>query len=121
MDTLALTVERDASCLPAFREALRVWLATVPLDDHVHHEIVLAAHEAVANALEHSASAACVSARLERGRIVVDVTSRGAWKDRPERPEERGRGLRIIRALMEQVSIEIGPDCARISMATPFR
>ena len=61
--------------------------------------VVLATHEAVANAIQHSAAANPVTVRGESRPedFLIEITDDGKWKTPDDRPsEERGRGLDLI-------------------------
>jgi anti-sigma regulatory factor (Ser/Thr protein kinase) len=69
---------------------------------------VLATHEAVANALEHSEDdqPVIVRARASDEAIVVEVRDQGRWKAATLDDDERGRGLTLIAGLMHGFEID---------------
>jgi anti-sigma regulatory factor (Ser/Thr protein kinase) len=109
-DDLDLDVTGDEAALHGFRAALRRWLTASGASRSDVHDVTLAANEAVQNAIEHAhgLSRRAVEVRLQReaGRITVTVRDEGTWK-RPRR-SDRGRGLPLMRALMDSVEIERG-------------
>jgi anti-sigma regulatory factor (Ser/Thr protein kinase) len=79
---------------------------------------VLATWEACANAIEHAADPTSdyirVHAKLEDSVVRVVVEDTGRWV-RTDPREDRGLGLRLIRALMSDVEISEGADGTRIA------
>ena len=75
-------------------------------------DIVLATHEAAANAIEHSDDPfgpGQVNAWLIDGVLTVEVRDSGNWTT--ERPVvgDRGRGLTLIESLVDEVRIKKNP------------
>jgi anti-sigma regulatory factor (Ser/Thr protein kinase) len=81
-------------------------------------DILIALHEAVANALLHSGATADIAVRIRatRAKVVIDVVDEGRGIDAsvtiPPRPPslqgEGGRGLFMIYALMSSVRLAPG-------------
>jgi anti-sigma regulatory factor (Ser/Thr protein kinase) len=103
---------------PRMRSALRSYLAEVGLDATRVEDAVLAAGEAVGNAIEHAYRGAAGTIRLRarvRGqRLVIEVLDGGNW--RLDGDPERGRGLGIMRALVDHVSIESSQTGTSVSL-----
>ena len=103
--------------LSALRHALGAWLAEQGVDPAVARDVVLATSESVANAAEHGSGlrheeSVRVSARIERraadaADVVVFVRDRGRWRI-PAPSAERGRGLLIVRRLVDDVRVTAG-------------
>ena len=89
--------------LATVRHSLSAWLERAGVADPPRADVVLATHEATANAVEHSSSVTpvVISARVAGGMIVIQVNDKGHWKT-PEANEERGRGLAMIAALVRR-------------------
>ena len=107
-------VRSDALELSVFRRRLRSWLVALGLDDATVNDMLIAAGEACANAIEHaygfSAEAAIeVSATLIDGSMEIRVADRGRWRE-PGPRDNRGRGMGIMAALADNVWVERGPD-----------
>ena len=89
------------------RRALRTYLESV-LEAARVDDVVLAAGEAAGNAIEHayrdSSGEIVLRAHVNSGQLVIEVIDRGKW--RLDGDPERGRGLGIMRALVDHVSIE---------------
>jgi anti-sigma regulatory factor (Ser/Thr protein kinase) len=77
------------------------------------HDVVVAVHEAAANVVEHAYRSGSgtlrVDARADRERLVVSVRDQGRWRP-PVPSEERGRGILLIRELMDDVTVQRGDD-----------
>jgi serine phosphatase RsbU (regulator of sigma subunit)/anti-sigma regulatory factor (Ser/Thr protein kinase) len=104
----------DLSTLSAVRRSLGNWLSRHGVDDLTRRDVVLAASEAMANAAEHGGGGRAgevvrVQARLYRRpdgeeEVVLTVSDRGRWRQSQPSPE-RGRGLRIIQALADDLDV----------------
>jgi anti-sigma regulatory factor (Ser/Thr protein kinase) len=109
-DELKLTLPAEATALRSLRNVLRRWLERCEASDRETEEIVLACNEAVANSIEHAYGPAEASvdvvAELTEGEIRIAVRDRGEWRE--PRGENRGRGLDLMRALMDSVRVERG-------------
>ena len=81
-------------------------------------DIVLAVGEAAGNAIEHAYCGADGSIELRAyvrdARLFVEVSDRGRWK--LDGDPERGRGLGIMRALVDRVSIESTHDGTNVRL-----
>jgi serine phosphatase RsbU (regulator of sigma subunit)/anti-sigma regulatory factor (Ser/Thr protein kinase) len=117
----ATAFERDLSAdltgLSAARADLAAWLVQRGADEATRADVVLATSEALANAAEHGSGRrteervvlrARVVARPDGpGDVVVQVQDHGRWRT-PTASDERGRGLTIISALVDDVVVEAG-------------
>jgi serine/threonine-protein kinase RsbW len=107
---LERAIPADAAQIAPLRKDLRGWLTAHEVDEDSRHAVLLACSEAVANAIEHGyrddpAGVVEVAATLLPDGVEVRVHDRGSW--RPERADAaRGRGLGLIRQLMDQVTVE---------------
>ena len=93
---------------PQFRNALRAFLENARIDGSRINDVVLAAGEAAGNAIEHAyrgkAGTFHLKAHVAGSRLTVEVWDMGRW--RLDGDPERGRGLGIMRALVDDVAIE---------------
>ncbi|MGH3980394.1 MAG: ATP-binding protein [Pseudonocardiaceae bacterium] len=102
---LQLSIPAEPARLPGVRHALAEWAATSGLTDSDVEALVLAANEAVANAIEHAyppgaAGEVWVTATFDGDRrVVVTVADGGCWRPLPSDPGMRGRGLTLIERL----------------------
>ena len=111
--------------LSALRERLRMWLEANGVPENVERGVVLAVSEAAANAVEHGygcdgSGPVTVVARHEDDRLDITVRDEGTWRDRA-RTTDRGRGLQIIRAIVEDLSIQHEDGATVLHMRTGAR
>lgn len=116
----------DPSELAGLRESLRTWLGGLGVvDEESERSTVLAVSEAAANAIEHGyecdgVGTVIVTARLDGDdRLEITVRDEGGWRDRDSEPD-RGRGLVIMRAIVDEFSIarDNGGTVLRMSRST---
>ncbi|MBD5634033.1 MAG: ATP-binding protein [Candidatus Eremiobacteraeota bacterium] len=90
------------------RHTLRAFLERLRMDAARVDDVILAAGEAAGNAIEHAYrgddGSVNLRAYVAERHLVVEVRDSGRW--RLEGDPERGRGLGIMRALVDRVSIE---------------
>jgi serine/threonine-protein kinase RsbW len=96
--------------LAELRERLRSWLAEHGVEEDVERGVVLAASEAASNAVEHGygsdgAGIVTVLAQLHDGRLELSVRDEGTWRE-TRSDTDRGRGLTIMQAIVDELSIE---------------
>ena len=107
-------VGADLGTLSATRHALGRWLSSQGADHATRMDVVLAVSEALANAAEHGLRGdpteavrlrAVVDRRADgRDDVVVTVHDPGRWRT-PDPLSDRGRGLRIIEALVDDMLV----------------
>jgi PAS domain S-box-containing protein len=106
-ELLQLTMPAEPLELAALRQTLRRWLAACEASDQESHDIVLACNEAFANAIEHAYGPGDgtieMDAALQDRKVSITVRDHGAWRE--PRGDDRGRGLPLIEAVMDSVSV----------------
>lgn len=101
----------DAKQLAPSRNALRSWLREAGVDKEQIQDVLVATGEAVANAIEHGHRDRPDGTISLRATAVVDglhvsVIDTGVWKTPREVPSAfRGRGISLMRCLVQDVSI----------------
>ncbi|HJZ60972.1 MAG TPA: SpoIIE family protein phosphatase [Miltoncostaeaceae bacterium] len=92
------------------RHALRAWLSETALHAGRAEDLVLAASEALSNAVEHALDGGGpvpVELRMEQradGAVVTTVRDHGRWKH-ARSPRDRGRGIEIMRRVTDEVEV----------------
>jgi len=114
----SLLMERSLAQLPELRSGLRSWLIEADVAGETTEDIVLACWEAAANAVEHPLNPSGVRIDVERhrDRIVVSVADTGLWQVRAVPRFERGLGLRLVSALMDEVQVVPTREGTRVLM-----
>lgn len=119
LEALELRLPSDKSSLPVLREALQAWLTRAAIPEVDARDIVLAAWEAGANAIEHpgepSEPLVGVHVSLSGDRVRIEVVDSGRWKQAEPRLD-RGLGLRLMQSLMSVIDIEQSGDGTRVVM-----
>ena len=96
------------------RAALRSWLSQTRVNRDQAHDMLVAAGEAVANAIEHGHRDSPEGIITLRATALVDqvqltIVDTGSWKPpQTAADRHRGRGITLMRALMQDVAIH--PD-----------
>ena len=106
--SFAFTFTALPMAVPLVRRSLERYAERLGLDEDQRFSVLTAVGEAVANAVEHAYSGppglARVRADYHDGALLVTVEDDGKWKP-AQRRDERGRGLPLMRALMDGVEI----------------
>lgn len=105
----------DLTGLSELRHDLAAWLVDQQVTPAVAEDLVLATSEALANAAEHGSGlqpdervhlrVRLADAAHETAEVVVQVADRGRWRTGAS-SHERGRGLTIIGALVDEVTVD---------------
>ena len=107
MAVFAATLQRGPTELRGLRHSLTSWLELTDATAVVRDAILLATHEAAANAMVHGRPEGPVNisaSQDEAGSFTVEVANLGGWKE-PE-PGNVGRGLSVMNDLMSDVAIQ---------------
>ena len=107
MAAFAITLVQGPTELRVMRHSLTAWLGLTDATEDVRDAVLLATHEAAANAMAHGEPGSPVSisaSRDQAGDFTVNHTNLGPWKE-PE-PDHDGRGLAMMKALMSDVAIQ---------------
>ncbi|HEY2318935.1 MAG TPA: SpoIIE family protein phosphatase [Solirubrobacteraceae bacterium] len=117
-EELRLRLRADPKVLAEIRHLLRRWLRHQGANDSQTLEITLAVSEACTNAIEHAYSPApaefSLTATAGDGLLTFIVSDAGRW--RAPRGHDRGRGLTIIRAAMDDVEVSASETGTEIVM-----
>ncbi|MFD6798000.1 SpoIIE family protein phosphatase [Streptomyces cyaneofuscatus] len=121
---LEMSFPAESGQLAPVRKALRGWLDQCDLPPGTAQNVLVAAGEACANAIEHGHRDAPGDTVYFRAEASVDnlrltIADSGRWKvPQPERNAHRGRGMGLMRALMQQVTVIQGPAGTTVDMHT---
>jgi anti-sigma regulatory factor (Ser/Thr protein kinase) len=117
-ETLEMELLADATTLSTLRRRLRDWLRQAGADEDEIYDIVLAACEAGANAIEHAYGPRqayfAMAARIVEDEVILDVSDRGTW--RRQRQRRRGRGLGVMRETMDDVEVTQGEEGTNVRL-----
>lgn len=111
-------LSQSMAAVSVSRGLLREWLVRVPVDPDAVHDLLLAATELCANAVEHATwkeGGVVVRAHTEGADVVLEVEDDGgglAWPmlalEPPDPQAEHGRGLWLVRTFTDEVTPETG-------------
>jgi PAS domain S-box-containing protein len=113
----------DARELATARHAIGTWLDSRGASRTEEADITLAVNEALANAVAHAYGLRSgdveVEARDEDGSVVFVVRDEGRWADR--HPDSGGRGIQMMKGLMDDVTIDSAPDGTTVTLRRRLR
>ncbi|MFJ8697010.1 SpoIIE family protein phosphatase [Streptomyces roseolilacinus] len=121
---LEMTFPAESSQLAPVRQALRTWLERCQLPPQTAQNVLVAAGEACANAIEHGHRHTPGEPVRLRAEAYVDdlrliITDTGQWKTpQPEANSHRGRGMTLMKAMMQHVSVTSGTSGTTVQMHT---
>ena len=109
--------------LAIIRAHLRRWLPTAAVNASAAAEVLLAVGEAASNAVEHAVRDAAhnvvveVTARATDTGLALTVKDNGRWHaPPPSTRSQRGHGSRLMRALVDTVTITPSPQGTTVEM-----
>jgi len=110
---LSMRLPADPAALAPLRRRLGRFLAAAGATEDERFDITLCVSEAAMNAIEHAYGPADAEFEIEgseiAGRLTVTVRDSGSWREsRSAGKGERGRGLTIMRGIMEEVEVTPG-------------
>ncbi|MBV9161191.1 MAG: ATP-binding protein [Pseudonocardiales bacterium] len=111
-----LVLAAEPAALSLIRDRLRQWLRTHHWPDAELEDLVLAVSEAASNVVDHAYPPG-VPGNIEiDGRVIVvpggarvvelTVRDRGRWRPIPDRPQNRRRGIPLMRATVAELVID---------------
>jgi integral membrane sensor domain MASE1/anti-sigma regulatory factor (Ser/Thr protein kinase) len=119
---LALRIPAHPQRLFAVRRSLARWLAVSGVDTDVADDILLACGEACSNAIQHAYGpgdgSVEIDAHIEGGTLELLVRDFGRWS---ARTSGRGRGLKMIEACVDTVTIEQKESGTQVTMRRGIR
>jgi anti-anti-sigma factor len=112
LEPLRLDLTAVPSALPGVRRRLGTWLSGLGMGEQDRVGVMVAVGEACANAAEHAYRGSepgpmWVTALVDiDGVLTVTVRDEGTWRPPDRDPGDRGRGLLIMRQLVDGVVLE---------------
>jgi anti-sigma regulatory factor (Ser/Thr protein kinase) len=107
-ERFSIVLPAEPQVLGGLRRRLARFLHAVGASEEESYEITLTVSEAAGNAIEHAYGPGDarfeVEAALEGGEVVALVRDTGRWREK-RGADQRGRGLRLIEGLMDQVEV----------------
>jgi serine/threonine-protein kinase RsbW len=109
-ERLERLIGADPMQIALLRKDLRGWLTSHAVDEESAQAVLLACSEAVANAIEHGYrddpfGQVEVTATVAPDAVEIKVADRGSWRP-PLGDVARGRGLQLIRQVMNHVTFD---------------
>jgi anti-sigma regulatory factor (Ser/Thr protein kinase) len=105
---VSLTLPAEPGSLAPLRRRLARFLHATGATEVEQYEITLTICEAAGNAIEHAYGPGDatyeVDVAFDSGELTATVRDSGSWREK--RGEHRGRGLSIIKDLMDEVTVE---------------
>ncbi len=126
-EPLQLDLVADPAALPGVRRRLSSWLAALGMGETDRVGVMVAVGEACANAAEHAyrgrePGPMSVTARVDvDGVLTVTVRDEGTWRPPNRDPGDRGRGLLIMRQLVDGVVLEEEPKGTTVTLRLRLR
>jgi PAS domain S-box-containing protein len=113
-DSISTSIPAEPSALTGLRGTIGAWLDLLGLSPETCDDLILACDEACANAIEHAYhrrrdEPIRVELRRDDDDIEIAVRDSGIWRHEPV-DGDRGRGIGIMRAVMDDVDIRTGDE-----------
>jgi anti-anti-sigma factor len=124
---LRIELQAVPAALPGVRRQLGTWLTEVGMGEQDRVGVMVAVGEACANAAEHAyrgteAGPMEVTADVDvDGVLTVTVRDDGTWRPPDRDPGDRGRGLLIMRQLVDTVVLAEEPDGTTVTLSLRLR
>jgi anti-sigma regulatory factor (Ser/Thr protein kinase) len=103
----------DLGALAGMRRELRAWLSDRGVEPETAEDVVLAAWEVCANAIEHPVDRlyheVTLVATADPSGVRVVVEDSGVWREHTVPRPDRGLGLRIANAMVDRMAIVCRP------------
>lgn len=120
------TLSAAADALPPARRAMRAWLVAAEVDQEDVDAVLISCGEACANALEHGlrlSGPGTVEVRADITDRVLEawVIDQGAWRDPVPTNGHRGRGMTLMRVLMDEVEVRGTPSGTTVHLRKHLR
>jgi anti-sigma regulatory factor (Ser/Thr protein kinase) len=115
-----LEVSGEPGALQSTRDTLRLWLSESAACQDDRDDITMATNEACENVIEHAydlgADPFHVVFERTGNEICISVRDRGSWQTEPDPARGRGRGLELMRRMMDDVDVQTGPNGTTVKL-----
>jgi len=126
---LSIRLPAVPASLVVVRDRLRSWLPTAAVNAAAAADVLLAVGEAASNAVEHSVLGATrnvileVTARATDTGLALTIKDNGRWHapPPPSSRNNRGHGNRLMKALVDTVTITPSPQGTTVEMRKELR
>ena len=120
MEPFEASLPPDLPRLRGLRHDVAAWLDSIGVPAESRDGVVLAVHEAAANAIEHATGRVTVRGAHDGEKLLLVVSNTGRWRGSHPVDLARGRGLTIMRALMNNLEIRTDPEGTTVRMRMDF-
>ena len=126
-EPLRLELRAVPAALPGIRRRLGAWLTALGMSEQDRVGVMVAVGEACANAAEHAyrgtePGLVQVTAAVDvDGLLAVTVRDEGTWRPPDRDPGDRGRGLLIMRQLVDRVTLAEEGHGTTVAMTVRLR
>ena len=119
---MELTLDAHTAVLAGMRRTVGRWLASMGLGDEQRFDVTVAMSEAAANAIEHAYGAGDAGFRVrcecDAAGVRIIVRDSGRWRDPGSGHPGRGRGLAMMKALVDSVDVEHDEHGTTVTLRT---
>ncbi|MDD7965335.1 ATP-binding protein [Actinomycetospora lemnae] len=121
-EPLRVSVPARADHVRTLRHRLSAWLGEDHLDADLVEDLVMATSEALENCCDHafvsasSVGTMTLTARAVDDALVITVGDDGIWQAPGRETTGRGRGLAMMRQLVDDVAVESGPGGTELAL-----
>ena len=119
-ETISLEVSNESGGLFTMRQTLRRWLVEHGAGADETEDVIMACNEACENSIEHGYDCGDdlfdVEFAHDAGQIAISVRDHGTWRE-PQETRDRGRGLPLMRKLMDVVEVQPRPGGTTVRMS----
>jgi anti-sigma regulatory factor (Ser/Thr protein kinase) len=116
---LEFAIAARARSLAMIRRALKRWMDDLGIPEHVARDLTMAASEAAANVVEHaygpSGGMISVKGAIRDDHVLVHIGDTGSWRGASS--PDRGNGLRLMRAVLDDLVVDSSPAGTVVTMA----
>jgi len=122
LEAVDVTTQATPASARVLRQSLRRLALSIGLDESRTFDLLVAAGAAISNAIAHAYGhkdgSVHVRAAREHDELIVEVQDQGNW--RPPQNNGRGRGLKLMRTLMQRVDIDSNEHGTTVRLVMPL-